>query len=120
MLKTDRIGSTDGYCKVLLNSVWYQSHTISNSLNPVWNVTYELPLEKGHSPQMLKLRVKDWDSAGKNDLQGEAEIEVTRLEPEKRVELWADLAHPSLPQKGSVHVFVEYFPNQDIEAAAGL
>jgi hypothetical protein len=50
---------------------------------------------------------QDWDSAGKNDLQGEAEVTVTKLEPDKRMEIWADLIHPSLPQKGQVHLFVE-------------
>ena len=41
-----------------LNDVWYKTHTITNSLNPVWNVDYELPLENRTDEQVLKFRVK--------------------------------------------------------------
>lgn len=94
--------------------MWYKTPTIANSLDPVWNLTYELPLEADNPEQSLKIKVKDWDSTGKNDLQGTAEIFVTKLEPAKRLEVWAELMHPTSLQRGQVHVFVEYHPQADL------
>lgn len=79
LLKTDRVGSTDAYVKLSVNDVWYKSQVIPNTLNPVWNTTYEIPLENRPDEQVLKLKIKDWDSTGKNDIQGSVEIKVTEM-----------------------------------------
>jgi Ca2+-dependent lipid-binding protein len=38
--------------------------------------------------QILRIKVKDWDATGKNDLQGVTEIVVNKLEPEKKLDIW--------------------------------
>ncbi len=46
LLRTDRFGTTDAYCKLQVGDMWYRSPTVPNSLDPVWNTSYEFPLEE--------------------------------------------------------------------------
>jgi Ca2+-dependent lipid-binding protein len=114
LLKTDSFGTTDAYCKLQLNDVWYRSATIPNTLDPVWNTSYEFPLEANVGEQVLLVKVKDWDSTGRNDLQGTADIYVTRMEPDKEIEVTAYLQNNVREQKGTIHLLVTYIPDRNL------
>jgi Ca2+-dependent lipid-binding protein len=51
-LKTDIVGSTDAYCKLQVNDVWYTSPKVPNTLDPIWNMSYEFPLEVSNKEQV--------------------------------------------------------------------
>ena len=114
LLQTDAFGTTDAYCKLQLNDIWYRTPTIENTLDPVWNASYEIPLEATDEEQVLHIRVKDWDSAGRNDLQGTAEIFVTRMEKDKPIDVTAYLQNKDREQKGQVHLVITYSPDRNL------
>ena len=114
LIQTDVFGTTDAYAKLQLNDVWYRSPTITNTLDPVWNASYEIPLEATEEEQVLQIRVKDWDPAGRNDLQGTADIFVSRMEPDKPIDVTAYLQNPDKEQKGTVHLIVTYSPDRNL------
>jgi len=114
LIQTDAFGTTDAYCKLQLNDVWYRSPTITNTLDPVWNASIEFPLEATDDEQVLQVRVKDWDSSGRNDLQGTAEIYVTRMDKDTPIDVVAYLQNPEREQKGTVHLVITYSPDRNM------
>eukprot|EP01121_Diplochlamys_sp_Union-15-3_P003777 TRINITY_DN1371_c0_g1_i1.p1 TRINITY_DN1371_c0_g1~~TRINITY_DN1371_c0_g1_i1.p1 ORF type:complete len:291 (+),score=82.41 TRINITY_DN1371_c0_g1_i1:64-873(+) len=63
----DMNGYADPYCEVSVNHQFVQkTHKIKKTLNPQWNVTFDLPV---HNPKtdILHFTIKDWDRFSKDD-----------------------------------------------------
>lgn len=83
----DRNGFSDPYCKFTLNGKdMYKTKTQKKTLHPAWNEYFECPI-KSRTAANFKLTVFDWDMGDKDDLLGEATINLDLLEPFKPSEI---------------------------------
>ena len=83
----DRNGFSDPYCKFNLNGKeMYKTKTQKKTLHPAWNEYFECPI-KSRTAADFKLAVFDWDMGDKDDLLGEATINLDILEPFKPSEV---------------------------------
>ena len=83
----DRNGYSDPYCKFNLNGKeMYKTKIQKKTLHPAWNEYFECPI-KSRIAANFKLTVFDWDMGDKDDLLGEATINLDLLEPFKPKEL---------------------------------
>lgn len=83
----DRNGFSDPYCKFNLNgNEMYKTKTQKKTLHPAWNEYFECPI-KSRTAANFKLTVFDWDMGDKDDLLGEAIINLDLLEPFKPSEI---------------------------------
>ena len=83
----DRNGFSDPYCKFNLNGKEiYKTKTQKKTLHPAWNEYFECPV-KSRTAAIFKLAVFDWDMGDKDDLLGEATINLDLLEPFKPSEI---------------------------------
>lgn len=77
----DRNGYSDPYCKFILSGKeMYKSKTQKKTLHPAWNEYFECPI-KSRTAADFKVSVYDWDMGDKDDLLGEAMINLELLEP---------------------------------------
>ena len=83
----DRNGYSDPYCKFNLNGKdVYKTKTQKKTLHPAWNEYFECPV-KSRTAAKFKVSVMDWDMGDKDDLLGEAAINLNLLEPFKPQEI---------------------------------
>jgi hypothetical protein len=83
----DRNGFSDPYCKFNLNGKEiYKTKTQKKTLHPAWNEYFECPV-KSRTAAKFKVSVMDWDMGDKDDLLGEAAINLNLLEPFKPQEI---------------------------------
>ena len=83
----DRNGFSDPYCKFNLNGKeMYKTKIQKKTLHPAWNEYFECPI-KSRIAANFKLTVLDWDMGDKDDLLGEATINLDLLEPFKPSEI---------------------------------
>lgn len=83
----DRNGFSDPYCKFTLNGKeMYKTKIQKKTLHPAWNEYFECPI-KSRTAANFKLAVFDWDMGDKDDLLGEATINLGLLEPFKPSEI---------------------------------
>ena len=79
----DRNGYSDPFCKFNLNGKEiHKTKTQKKTLHPSWNEYFEVPV-KSRTAADFKVSVWDWDFGDKNDLLGEAAIDLSLLEPFK-------------------------------------
>ena len=77
----DRNGYSDPYCRFNLNGKeMYKTKTQKKTLHPAWNEYFECPI-KSRTAANFKVSVFDWDMGDKDDLLGEAMINLELLEP---------------------------------------
>lgn len=77
----DRNGYSDPYCRFNLNGKEiYKTKTQKKTLHPAWNEYFECPV-KSKIAAIFKVSVMDWDMGDKDDLLGEAMINLETLEP---------------------------------------
>ena len=87
----DRNGYSDPYCKFILNGKEvYKTKTQKKTLHPAWNEYFECPV-KSRTAAAFKVSVMDWDMGDKDDLLGEAMINLELLEPFKPQEIVLNL-----------------------------
>lgn len=87
----DRNGFSDPYCKFNLNGKEiYKTKTQKKTLHPAWNEYFECPV-KSRTAANFKVSVMDWDIGDKDDLLGEAMINLELLEPFKPKEIVLNL-----------------------------
>ncbi len=83
----DRNGYSDPFCKFILNGKEiHKTKTQKKTLHPSWNEFFEVPI-KSRTAADFKVSVWDWDFGDKNDLLGEAAINLDLLEPFKPQEI---------------------------------
>lgn len=83
----DRNGFSDPYCKFNLNGKEvFKTKIQKKTLHPAWNEYFECPI-KSRTAANFKLTVFDWDMGDKDDLLGEATINLDILEPFKPSEI---------------------------------
>ncbi|KAK4693255.1 hypothetical protein P7C71_g4110, partial [Lecanoromycetidae sp. Uapishka_2] len=83
----DRNGFSDPFCKFNLNGKEvYKTQTQKKTLHPSWNEYFEVPV-KSRTAADFQVAVWDWDFGDKNDLLGEAKINLNLLEPFKPQEI---------------------------------
>ncbi|KAL6714018.1 Tricalbin-2 [Lecanora helva] len=83
----DRNGYSDPYCKFNLNGKEvYKTKIQKKTLHPAWNEYFECPV-KSRTAADFKVSVFDWDMGDKDDLLGEALINLDLLEPIKAQEM---------------------------------
>lgn len=83
----DRNGFSDPYCKFNLNGKEiYKTKTQKKTLHPAWNEYFECPI-KSRTAANFRVSVMDWDMGDKDDLLGEAMINLELLEPFKPQEM---------------------------------
>ena len=91
----DRNGYSDPYCKFILNGKEiYKTKTQKKTLHPAWNEYFECPI-KSRTAADFKVSVMDWDMGDKDDLLGDATINLELLEPFKPQEIVLNLAGKS-------------------------
>ena len=77
----DRNGYSDPFCKFNLNGKEiYKTKIQKKTLHPSWNEFFECPI-KSRTAANFKVTVMDWDLGDKDDLLGEAMINLDLLEP---------------------------------------
>lgn len=77
----DRNGFSDPYCKFKFNEKEiYKTKTQKKTLHPAWNEFFECPINS-RTAAKFRVTVFDWDMGDKDDLLGEATIDLTKLEP---------------------------------------
>ena len=77
----DRNGFSDPYCKFYLNDKdVFKSNIQKKTLNPTWNESFEIPINS-RTAAKFHVKVMDWDRGEKDDLLGEADINLELLEP---------------------------------------
>ena len=87
----DRNGYSDPFCKFKLNGKEiYKTKTQKKTLHPAWNEYFECPV-KSRTAADFKVSVMDWDLGDKDDLLGEAIINLNLLEPFKPQEIVLNL-----------------------------
>jgi Ca2+-dependent lipid-binding protein len=83
----------------------FQSSIKSETLNPIWNETFELPFTPG-MPEEIKLVVLDHDLSKPNDFLGEARLNLSHIIQEG-FSGWLSLESV---EKGELHLEAEYVP----------
>ena len=87
----DRNGYSDPYCRFNLNGKeMYKTKTQKKTLHPAWNEYFECPV-KSRTAADFKVSVFDWDMGDKDDLLGEATINLELLEPFRPQEMVLNL-----------------------------
>lgn len=77
----DRNGFSDPFCKFRLNDKEiYKTKIQKKTLHPAWNEVFECPVAS-RTAARFHLTVFDWDMGDKDDLLGEADINLNLLEP---------------------------------------
>lgn len=77
----DRNGYSDPFCKFNLNGKdVFKSKTQKKTLNPTWNEYFECPVSSRIAAK-FRVKVMDWDLGDKDDLLGEATINLQILDP---------------------------------------
>ncbi|CAN6230738.1 unnamed protein product [Urochloa humidicola] len=71
------MSSSDPYVVLTLGQQKAQTSVINGNLNPVWNEELKLSVPREYGP--LKLQVFDHDMVSKDDLMGEAEIDLQTM-----------------------------------------
>ena len=111
----DRNGFSDPYCKFNLNGKeMYKTKTQKKTLHPAWNEYFECPI-KSRTAANFKLTVFDWDMGDKDDLLGEAIINLDLLEPFKPSEVVLQLDGKS----GVVRLKMLFKPDYVIRSRQG-
>lgn len=83
----DRNGYSDPYCKFNLNGKEVHKTKIQKkTLNPTWNEYFECPVSSRIAAN-FRVKIMDWDLGDKNDLLGEATINLQILDPFKPKEV---------------------------------
>jgi Ca2+-dependent lipid-binding protein len=79
----DRNGYSDPYCKFELNGTTvFKTETQKKTLHPAWNEFFEVEVPSRTAAQ-FRVKVYDWDAVGDDDKLGNAEINLSVLEPFK-------------------------------------
>ena len=87
----DRNGFSDPYCKFNLNGKdMYKTKVQKKTLHPAWNEFFECSV-KSRTAAKFKVTVMDWDMGDKDDLLGEAAINLNLLEPFKAQDIVLNL-----------------------------
>ncbi|KJE91986.1 hypothetical protein CAOG_03028 [Capsaspora owczarzaki ATCC 30864] len=79
----DMNGLSDPYCLVSFESHQFKTKRILETLNPVWDETFEFPILCGES-SLLRVTVFDWDKLSRDDFLGFVVIDITTLVPESK------------------------------------
>ena len=77
LVKADRLGKSDPYCKVSAFGQTYTTKTVLKNLNPQWHEKTQFCFFD--DPKQLKFEVWDWDKGTKDDAIGEAYLPVSNL-----------------------------------------
>lgn len=73
----DMNGTSDPYVVLTIEDQRIETNFKKGTLNPVWNESFTFDISHGHIP--LKVVVMDKDTFGKDDYQGETEIDLNEL-----------------------------------------
>ena len=83
----DRNGFSDPYCKFELNGKEVHKTEIQKkTLHPAWNETFEIAISS-RTAAKFRVRVFDWDATARDDLLGEADINLEILDTFKPQEV---------------------------------
>ena len=72
----DLTGSSDPFCKLVLNGKSQKTNVIKESLNPEWNESFDFEFTTDAS---LLVEVYDWDLLGSNDYMGSVVINMSTV-----------------------------------------
>lgn len=102
----DRSGKSDPYVSFFLNGERaFKTKTIKKSLNPTWDESFTTQIAS-RTGAIFVAKVYDWDIGEKDDLLGQAQIDLSSLEPYQRKELTVPLDGKS----GSIRVRFVFRP----------
>ncbi|CAF4651140.1 unnamed protein product, partial [Rotaria sp. Silwood2] len=95
-------GKSDPFCIVELDSSRLRTHTIYQTLDPVWNKSYVLPVQDIHS--VLLLVIYDEDKNGNSEFIGKVAIPLLNIKNGKKQ--WMALKDEKCmsPVKGSIEI----------------
>ncbi|KFY65048.1 hypothetical protein V497_01494 [Pseudogymnoascus sp. VKM F-4516 (FW-969)] len=81
MPSADRNGYSDPFCKFALNGeTVFKTQVQKKTLTPVWNEYFETEIPSRTAAD-FKCKVYDWDFAGDDDHLGDAQIDLSNIEP---------------------------------------
>lgn len=115
LMNTDLVGSSDPYAVVYYQKRMYKSSTVKNSLNPFWDFSCSLEVDR-EAPGQAFLRVFDED-IGKDDFLGETYIDL------KEVILAGGIKEKNMTlekcKAGSIMISVSYDTNEKKQVQKG-
>lgn len=105
LMSADRNGKSDPFVTLTLNGLeLFKTKVVKKTLSPTWNEGTTIPVPS-RARSDLMMTVYDWDRAGKNDLLGQARLDITGVKP-----LTSDIIHIPLDTQGSVRLRVTFVP----------
>jgi len=104
LIAADKGGTSDPYCVARLmnkKSKSVKTNVLKKTLNPKWNVSYNLTLESDND--VLEVKCVDHDNFGKDDPLGRVEIPLETLEDDVACDSWYTLTGV---KTGEVHLIL--------------
>ncbi|KAJ8084377.1 Tricalbin-2 [Marasmius tenuissimus] len=106
----DRNGKSDPYVVFVLNDdKVFKSQTIKKTLNPDWHEDFDISV-RSRVGSKLNAEVCDWDTVGRPDPLGDAQIDLENLEPFEAVERTLPLVLEKEGAKGRIRVRLLFKP----------
>ncbi|KAH0796506.1 C2 domain containing protein [Histomonas meleagridis] len=90
--KVDVGSLCDGYCKLKIGKLKYETRKIENSLKPMWRNEYHIPINN-FNDDTLSITLIDYDKVGKDDVIADYTIEPKYLAPGTIYDDWYEM-HP--------------------------
>ncbi|KAG0171780.1 Multiple C2 and transmembrane domain-containing protein 2 [Apophysomyces sp. BC1034] len=74
----DKTGFSDPYAVARVNGKKYTTKVIKQTLDPIWDYAFEIPIQQGKLPTLISIAVWDKDTFGR-DFLGEISIPVKNM-----------------------------------------
>lgn len=109
--KMDIIGSCDAYVALTFGSKRYKTGVKENTLNPVWNETFQFPIQNQND--ILTLIVSDRDMTTDEDF-AKLTFHINLIKPGTVIDKWFDCEQlKSAKMKCSLHLLI-HIDNYDV------
>jgi Ca2+-dependent lipid-binding protein len=114
LIPMDILGKSDPYCVLHFESATAKTRVINSNCNPVWNETFEFPVQDFNS--IVRFEIWDYDILSKPDHEGSYEVEVAYLLPGPN-SMYQHLVHPKYPNGcGTISVTLDLvIPEEKLE-----
>ncbi|XP_043206417.1 multiple C2 and transmembrane domain-containing protein-like isoform X5 [Amphibalanus amphitrite] len=111
----DNSGTSDPYVKFKLGGkVVCKSKIVYKTLNPLWDEWFQIPIDDPYVPLQIKVYDHDWGM--NDDFMGEAELDLSTLEPNREQEMTLNLSDSvKSGEQGSITLAANLVPKSKEE-----
>ncbi|XP_043219482.1 multiple C2 and transmembrane domain-containing protein-like isoform X4 [Amphibalanus amphitrite] len=111
----DNSGTSDPYVKFKLGGkVVCKSKIVYKTLNPLWDEWFQIPIDDPYVPLQIKVYDHDWGM--NDDFMGEAELDLSTLEPNREQEMTLNLSDSAKSgEQGSITLAANLVPKSKEE-----